>query len=206
MRTDPVSDIFTFLTGSFYDEPDWVHYIYWALAIASIAIAVAAWMRVPAQARPLNLFRFALRFLLASFWWQQSLWKFPTDTGGLLYWTQQEVKNSAYAIQGQLIDKLIIPIFQPFAYAVYGFEVLVAVLLFLGLYVRPISALGTLLIVNLYFGLYRNATEWPWSYAFLIVLMVVMVVENYGLSLGLDAFLAARSPEARRKRAAAMAM
>ena len=206
MRQDPVTDIFAFLTGPFYNEPDWLHYVYWGLAIISLAIAVAAWRSLPGQARPLNLFRFAVRFLLASFWWQQSLWKFPTDTGGLLYWTQQEVQHPAYAIQGQLIDKLIIPIFQPFAYAVYGFEVLVAVMLFLGLYVRAFSVLGALLILNLYLGLYRVAAEWPWSYAFLIVLMVVMVVESYGMSLGLDAYLASRSPEARRRRAAAMAM
>ena len=204
MRKDPVTDLFAFLTGPFYSEPTWLHYVYWLLAIASVSIAVAAWGSVPGQARPENVFRFALRFLLASFWWQQSLWKFPTDTGGLLYWTQQEVAHSAYAIQGQLIDKLVIPIFEPFAYAVYGFEVLVAVLLFLGLFVRWISIPGTLLIVNLYFGLYRVESEWPWSYMFLIVLMVVAIVEDWGMSLGLDAYREARSPVAKRRRAAAI--
>ena len=205
MRTDPVSDLFAFLTGPSYGEPSWVHYAYWLLAIASLSIAIAAWRSLSGQASGTNLFRFCLRFLLASFWWQQSLWKFPTDTGGLLYWTQQEVQHPAYAIQGEIIDKLFIPIFQPFAYAVYSFEVLVAVLLFLGLYVRPIAVLGMLLILNLYFGLYRVTSEWPWSYVFLIVMMVVAIVEDWGLSLGLDAYLQARSPAAKRARAAAMA-
>lgn len=195
MRTNPITDFLTFLTGPFYDEPDWLHYAYWALAVASIAIAVAA-LRLPSvrgplsRGRGLDLWRFAVRFLLASFWWQQTLWKWPEDTGGLRYWTEQEVEHSAFHIQSYLVKTVILPVFEPFAYAVYAFEVTVAVTLFLGLGVRLFGLLGAGLIFSLFLGLYRAPQEWPWSYVFLFVLMLVMVVEDYGQSLGLDALLA----------------
>ena len=204
MRVDPITDFATFLTKPFYAEPSFLHYIYWMLAILSLSIAVAAWSRLPGQRRGVNIMRFCVRFLIGSFWWQQSLWKFPTDLGGLRYWTEQEVQHAAFAFQGQLIKAVILPVFQPFAYGVYAFEVIVAVAIMLGLYTRLVSTLGMLLILNLFLGLYRAPQEWPWSYVFLIVIMVIMAVENFGLALGLDAFIEARSPNARRSRAAAM--
>ena len=190
MRADPISDVLTFLTGPFYSEPDWLHLVYWALAAASIAIAAAAALRLPSvRGRGTDLWRFAVRFLLASFWWQQTLWKYPEDTGGLRYWTEQEVEHSAFHIQSHLVKTLILPVFEPFAYGVYAFEVLVAVTLFLGLGVRLFASLGAVLILSLFLGLYRAPQEWPWSYMFLLVLIGIMVVEDYGSSLGLDAWL-----------------
>ena len=204
MRVDPVKDFIAFLTKPFYGEPIVLHYVYWLLAILSISIAIAAWRALPGQASVTHLWRFVMRFIIGSFWWQQTLWKFPTDTGGLRYWTEEEVKNSAFTIQGRLVKTLVLPIFEPFAYGVYAFEVLVGVAILLGLYVRALSTLGALLIFSLFLGLYRAPQEWPWSYMFLLLIMITMVVENYGHSLGLDAYREARSPDAKRRRAAAM--
>jgi uncharacterized membrane protein YphA (DoxX/SURF4 family) len=193
MRTNPVSDAFIFLTSPFYSEPDWLHYVYWVIALASILIAAAAWRSRTSERSPIvDLWRYVIRFVLGSFWWQQSLWKFPTDTGGLRYWTEQEVQHSAFKIQATLIKTLVLPIFEPFAYGVYAFEVLVAVTLLLGLGVRIFATLGAVLICSLFLGLYQAPQEWPWSYAFLLILMITMVVDDYGLSLGLDAFIVRR--------------
>lgn len=205
MRVDPVTDVFAFLTKPFYAEPAWLHYIYWFLAIVSLSVASAAWRALPDQARPVQLLRFAVRFLVASFWWQQSLWAFPTDTTALHYWTDREVQHAAYMVQAMIVHELVLPAFAPFAYAIYALEVLVALALFLGLYVRIVASFGVLLVVSLFLGLYRAPQEWPWSYVFLCLLMVIMMVENYGRSLGLDAYRESRSPAARRRRAAAMA-
>lgn len=199
MRTDPVTDVLNFLTRPSYSEPYWLHYVYWALAATSVAIAIAALRLPPVRSRLIDGERFVIRFILASFWWQQSLWKFPTDTGGLRYWTEQEVAHSAYAIQATLVKTLVLPIFQPFAYCVYAFETLVAVTLFLGIGVRIFGSLGALLIFSLFTGLYRDPTEWPWGYFFLVMLMVIMVVEDYGTSLGLDSWGLVRWPRGRRR-------
>jgi hypothetical protein len=63
--------------------------------------------------------------------------------------------------------------------------------------VRASGIVGALLILNLYFGLYRLESEWPWTYAFLVLLMVLFAVERYGRSLGADALIAARSDKPR---------
>ena len=205
MRVDPVTDIFAFLTKPFYAEPAWLHFVYWFLAIVSLSIASAAWSALPGQMRPSYLVRFLVRFLLASFWWQQSLWAFPTDLSALHYWTDREIQHAAYKIQAMAVKDVILPAFTPFAYGIYALDVAVAVSLFLGLYVRAFSAVGALLVFSLFLGLYKAPQEWPWSYLFLCALMLIMVVENYGRNLGLDAYREARSPAARLRRSAAMA-
>jgi uncharacterized membrane protein YphA (DoxX/SURF4 family) len=125
-------------------------------------------------------------------WWQQSLWKLPPNFDGLRYWTEQMVEHAAYPVHGQLVKNIVLANFVPFAYAVYFIEVAVAVSLMLGLFVRAGSIVGGLLILNLYFGLYRSPAEWPWTYLFLILLMVLFAVGRYGRSLGADALIIAR--------------
>ena len=84
-----------------------------------------------------------------------------------------------------------------FGYLIYSLEVIIGVSLLLGLFVRATSTVGALLILNIYFGLYRSQAVWPWTYAFLVVLMVLFAVERYGRSLGADALLSARQPRTR---------
>ena len=202
---NPVSHVVDFLTKPFYGEPYAVHFVYWALAISAVVIAVAAAGTVPLANRGTHLWRFLVRFVIGSFWWQQTLWKFPTDTGGLEYWTKLEVAHAAFPIQGQLVKALVLPVFTPFAYGVYAFEVLVAVSVLLGLFTRVFSVLGALLILSLWTGLYSAPGEWPWSYFFLALIMGTMAVEDYGMSYGLDSLRAHRSPAAKRRRAAEVA-
>ena len=86
-----------------------------------------------------------------------------------------------------------------FAPQVYFAEVLVAVTLMLGLFSRLGGFLGALMAINLWLGLYRSPAEWPWTYFFLLVLMVIFAVHRYGRSLGLDAPLLERSASQRMK-------
>jgi hypothetical protein len=43
--------------------------------------------------------------------------------------------------------------------------------------------------INLWLGLYRSAAEWPWTYFFLIIVQIMLLVQRPGHSLGLDATL-----------------
>ena len=191
LRIDPIRDIFAFLTAPNYNEPGFLVVIFWILAAASLSIAAHAYRTLPEQRSATHVVRWVVRFVVACMWWQQSLWKFPTDSGGLKYWTELIVQHAAFPLHGQIVKNLILPIFPPFAVLVYLVEVLVAVSLFLGLFVRASAIVGGLLILNLWLGLYRAPQEWPWTYVFLILLMVTFGVEGYGRSLGLDAFLQA---------------
>ena len=85
------------------------------------------------------------------------------------------------------------PHFYLFAPIVYGLEVLTAVSLLLGIFVRFWGVIGALQIVNLWLGLYSAPGEWPWTYFFLLVLMLIFALHRYGRRLGLDAIIVARS-------------
>ena len=86
----------------------------------------------------------------------------------------------------------LLPYFYLFAPVVYVAEVLTAVSLILGLFVRAWGLIGAAQILNLWLGLYSAPGEWPWTYFFLLVLMLVFTLHRYGLSLGLDAIVVGR--------------
>jgi hypothetical protein len=59
--------------------------------------------------------------------------------------------------------------------------------------VRLWGMIGALQIINLWLGLYSAPGEWPWTYFFLLVLMLIFARHRYGRRLGLDAIIIARS-------------
>ena len=70
--------------------------------------------------------------------------------------------------------------------------------LMLGVFVRLFGIIGALQILNLWLGLYSAPGEWPWTYFFLLVLMLIFAAHYYGRSLGLDAIMMRRVGERRR--------
>ena len=192
MRTNPFSDGVFFLTEGYWATP-----VFWALLIASLAIAALAFKASAEQRTIDHLVRYAVRGIVGLMWWQQSLWKVPPDFEGLRHWTEEMVKNAAFPIQASLIQDFVFPNFAPFGYLIYATEVAIGVSLLLGLFVRASSTVGALMIFNIYLGLYRSESEWPWTYAFLVLLMVLFAVERYGRSLGADALIVARKEEPR---------
>jgi uncharacterized membrane protein YphA (DoxX/SURF4 family) len=205
MKATPLSDVIEFLT-----QPTWTTVIYWLLILGSIAIAAYAAATIPAQRSWRNVSDWLLRFVIGSMWWQQTLWKLPpyyTDhpedpTGtGLYYWMTTLGKSAPIQLQADFVNKVVLPHFYLFAPFVYAAEVLTAVSLILGIFVRFWGVIGALQILNLWLGLYHAEGEWPWTYFFLLVLQVIFAVHQYGRSLGLDAIIVdrdARSGERRR--------
>ena len=86
-----------------------------------------------------------------------------------------------------------IAVFGPLVYAI---EVAMAVSLMLGLFTRLGAVLGALMAISLWLGLYNAPGEWPWTYMFLVVLELMYLTDPPGRSLGADALLAARKPQA----------
>jgi uncharacterized membrane protein YphA (DoxX/SURF4 family) len=184
MRTNPFSDALRFLTQS-----TWTSYVFWLLIIASIVIAAVNLRRDPSQRSVLHLWNWLARFFIGALWWQQSLWKLPPNFGGLLYWVEEMEKWASTGLQQRFVKDVVIPHFPFFAPQVYVAEVLVAVTLILGLFSRLGAFVGALMAINLWLGLYRNPAEWPWTYFFLIVIQITLLVQRSGRSLGLDAIL-----------------
>lgn len=187
IRTNPLSDGLTFLTENYWATPT-----FWGILVASLVIAAVAYETLHEQRTADHLFRYGVRGVVGLMWWQQSLWKIPPDFEGLRHWVDEMVKNAALPIQAKVIGAIVLPNFVSFGYLIYAVEVAIGVSLILGLFVRASSTVGALLIFSIYLGLYRLDSEWPWTYVFLVLLMVIFAVERYGRSLGADALLAAR--------------
>ena len=189
---NPFTDTFRFLMRS-----EWPIYIFWVLLLASIAIALLNLIRDPRQRTRTHVWIWIARVLIGGLWWQQTLWKLPptyTDnpdgvSGGLHYWIGEMVQYAAFSIQSRFVQDVVQPHFYFFAPQVYLAEVLIAVSLLLGVVTRLGGAIGALMALNLWLGLYRAPYEWPWTYFFLIVLQLTFAVLPAGRSLGIDALL-----------------
>src|SRR6516165_5988980 len=198
MNPDPINDVLEFL-----QQPAWTTGIFWLLGFVSLVTAVYAFVTIPSQRRVTHIFDWAFRFLIGTMWWQQTLWKLPpsyTDhpeqpfgETGLAYWMGLMGKHAAIPLQADFVNNIVLPHFYLFAPIVYGLEVLTAVSLILGLFVRFWGIIGALQILNLWLGLYSAQGEWPWTYFFLLVLMLIFALHRYGRRLGFDAIILARS-------------
>jgi hypothetical protein len=214
MNPHPISDIVQFL-----EVPAFTTAVYWILLFASIGVAIYAWRNVLGQRSGVKLCDWAFRLAIGSMWWQQTLWKLPpyyTDhpdqpfgETGLAYWMGLMGKHAAIPLQADFVNNVVLPHFYLFAPAVYALEVLTAVSLILGLFVRAWGLIGAAQILNLWLGLYSAPGEWPWTYFFLLVLMLVFALHRYGRSLGLDAIIVSRlasPPTGRRLRHRVLAL
>src|SRR5215469_6828465 len=200
MRPNPIADSIQFLSGS----P--LFYIFIVLAAASLVIAGTNLLRDPGQRNLKDLSIFALRFLIGCMWWQQSLWKLPptyTDhadgSGGLRYWVDRMVDGAAFQLQSDFVTQIVQPHFFLFAPIVYASEVLIGISLITGTAVRLFGLIGAAMAINLWLGLYHARGEWPWTYFFLIVVMLLFVILRAGRSLGGDALIARSLDEAPRR-------
>jgi uncharacterized membrane protein YphA (DoxX/SURF4 family) len=199
VNPNPVTDIAGFLT-----RPGWMTAAFWFLLIASLVIANYVVITIPWQRRFSHVAQGTVRLLVGAMWWQQSLWKLPpyyTDhpeqpfgETGLAYWMILMGQHAAIPLQADFVNQIVLPHFYLFAPVVYALEVLTAVSLMLGLFVRLFAVVGALQILNLWLGLYSAPGEWPWTCFFLFLLMLVFGLQQFGRSLGIDAILATRRP------------
>ena len=93
---------------------------------------------------------------------------------------------------------LVLPNITVFGPLVYAIEVFIAVSLILGVATRVGAALGALMAINLWLGLYNAPGEWPWTYMFLVVLQLIFLINPPGRSLGIDALAWRREGTARK--------
>src|SRR5260370_32244316 len=92
-------------------------------------------------------------------------------------------KSAAVPLQADFVNNIVLPHFYLFAPIIYLVEVLTAVSLILGIFVGLWAMIGAFQIVNLWLGLYSAPGEWPWTYLFLLVLMLLFALHRYRRSL-----------------------
>jgi uncharacterized membrane protein YphA (DoxX/SURF4 family) len=198
MKVNPFSDTLSFLTTG-----GWTTVVFWLLLLASVGIAIVNYRRDPRQRSAPHIWNWLSRLFIGALWWQQSLWKLPptyTDqpdgSGGLRYWMEQMAQYASLVPQADFVKKIVLPHFYFFAPQVYAGEVLVAASLMLGVFTRVGGFIGALMAINLWLGLYRSPSEWPWTYFFLVVIQIMFIAFRPGRSLGLDALIYREKPAA----------
>jgi len=187
MRDNPLTDALAFLVDT---EKFWFTVIFWLLLLGSIAAALQVWRTDPAQHSARHIGIGLLRFITGCMWWQQSLWKIPPHYDwGLIHWMQEMVDHASTELQSVLVRDLVLPNIALFGPLVYAIEVAIGASLILGLFTRLGAALGALMAINLWLGLYNAPGEWPWTYMFLVVIQLLFLIYPPGRSLGLDVLL-----------------
>jgi uncharacterized membrane protein YphA (DoxX/SURF4 family) len=183
MRQNPFTDTLAFLADTSLPRP-----VFWLLLLGAAAAAVLAWRSDPAQRSIRHIGICLLRIIVGTMWWQQSLWKVPPHYDwGLIHWMQEMVEHASTKLQSVLVRDLVLPNIAVFGPLVYAIEVAIAVSLILGVVTRLGAALGALMAINLWLGLYNAPGEWPWTYMFLVVLQLIFLINPPGRSLGVDA-------------------
>jgi uncharacterized membrane protein YphA (DoxX/SURF4 family) len=87
---------------------------------------------------------------------------------GLQYWTEQESTNAAFEFHRTFLKDVVLPHMTIFGPIVFLAELVFAGSMILGLAVRFAGVLATAYTLQLWLGLYDNASEWPWTYNELI--------------------------------------
>jgi len=204
MPTNPFIDVRHFLTGTTGDylhQGNWRYLIlvlFWALLLASIAVAVRNWQQDPAQRTSQHLGIWLVRVLIGIMWFQGMLWKLPLPVSdGLQYWTEQESTSAAFEFHRTFLKDFVLPHMRFFGPIVFLAELVFAGSMMLGLAVRFVGVLAVAYTLQLWLGLYGNSSEWPWTYMFLALLMFLFALEGAGRSLGFDAWLHREVPAVR---------
>jgi uncharacterized membrane protein YphA (DoxX/SURF4 family) len=196
MRENPLGNALAFLVAT---DKFWFTVAFWLLLLVSAVVAFVAWRTDPVQRNVRHVGIGLLRVIVACMWWQQSLWKIPPHWDwGLIHWMEVMVEHASTPLQSALVRDFVLPNIAIFGPLVYVIEVAIAVSLILGVATRLGAALGALMAVNLWLGLYNAPNEWPWTYMFLVVIQLLFVIDPPGRSLGIDALLWRREGASRK--------
>jgi len=197
MRENPLGNALAFLVAT---DKLLFTVVFWLLLLGSAAIAALAWRADSGQRSVQHVGYGLLRVIIGIMWWQQSLWKIPPHYDwGLIHWMEEMVEHASTQLQSVLVRDLVLPNIAVFGPLVYAIEVAIAVSLILGVVTRLGAALGALMAINLWLGLYNAPGEWPWTYMFLVVLQLIFVINPPGRSLGVDALAWRRESTARKE-------
>jgi uncharacterized membrane protein YphA (DoxX/SURF4 family) len=203
---NPISDFLDFLIGNTDDHNalgSWKYLfvvLFVALVVASVIIAWKNWQADPSQRTGRHLAIWLIRVLVGGMWFQGMLWKLPLPvSGGLQYWLEQMGKRAAFGFHRELVTDVYLPYLYLLNPIVFLAELTFAVSLILGFGVRLVSSLAIIFVLHLWLGIYApgNPAEWPWSYVFLAIVMLMFALDAAGRSLGLDAWLRRNVPAVR---------
>lgn len=162
----------------------------------------------PPPARASGVSLAVLRILAGLLWLSQVWWKVPPDFGenrrtGLWFWTHLAVDHPVFPPYSWLVEHLVLPNFTAFGWLVLVVETVLPVLLLTGTAVRLAALIGIGQSVAIGLSVAEAPNEWPWAYAMMIGIHLVLLLGPSAQYAAVDAVRAARvtgepAPVARR--------
>lgn len=137
-----------------------------------------------------------LRILAGLIWLYNVVWKTPPDFGesnrsGLYQFTHFAVDHPVFPPFSWLIEHVVLPNFTAFGWLVLATETLLAVLLLTGTAVRLAALIGAGQSLAIALSVAQAPHEWPWAYAMLIGIHVVLLLTPCAQYAAVDAARAA---------------
>jgi uncharacterized membrane protein YphA (DoxX/SURF4 family) len=150
----------------------------------------------PPPARTSGLALAVLRIIAGLLWLAHVWWKLPPDFGesrrtGLWFWTHLAVDHPVFPPYSWLVEHLILPNFTPFGWLVLVVETLLAVLLLTGTAVRVAALIGIGQSLAIGLSVAQAPNEWPWAYAMMIGIHLVLLLAPSAQYAAVDAVRAA---------------
>lgn len=147
-----------------------------------------------------------LRLLAGLIWLYNVVWKLPPDFGqrsnsGLYHFTHLAIEHPVFTPFSWAVEHLVLPNFTAFGWAVLFAESALAVLLLTGTAVRLAALIGIGQSVAIGLSVAESPGEWPWAYAMLLGIHVVLLFVASTQYAAVDAVRAATTPSAVRSKA-----
>ncbi len=150
----------------------------------------------PPPAKATSVALAVLRILAGLLWLSQVWWKVPPDFGenrrtGLWFWTHLAVDHPVFPPYSWLVEHLVLPNFAPFGWLVLVMETLLPVLLLTGTAVRLAALIGIGQSLAIGLSVAEAPNEWPWAYAMMIGIHLVLLLGPSTQYAAVDAVRAA---------------
>lgn len=150
----------------------------------------------PPPARASGISLAVLRIIAGLLWLAQVWWKLPPDFGenrrtGLWFWTHLAVDHPVFPPYSWLVEHFVLPNFTPFGWLVLVVETLLAVLLLTGTAVRLAALIGIGQSLAIGLSVAEAPNEWPWAYAMMIGIHLVLLFAPSAQYAAVDAVRAA---------------
>jgi thiosulfate dehydrogenase [quinone] large subunit len=124
-------------------------------------------------------------------------WKVPPhfgsdDGSGLYAITSQAVEYPLFAPFSSIVENVVLPNFELFAWGIYVIEIGIAVFLILGLATRLWAAVGVVVSLTIFMVVGATPNVWDWSYFLMMATLLAVFGTAAGRVVGLDAVFRSR--------------
>ena len=133
------------------------------------------------KARQAELITALVRVSYGLLWLQGASWKmlprFGLDTkDNLYYWVSLSVQHPVWGPYTAFTEHVILPHFLFFAWSIFFSEIAIGLALVLGVRVRWFALYALFMTLNISLTVLNTPGEWPWSYALMAMVGLMMFV------------------------------